>query len=81
MLGVRPDYAGLRVDPVVPSSWERFQVQRRFRGATYDIEVSNPRHVERGVTSIQVDTTAVDPLEPLPVAPAGAVVKVRVELG
>jgi cellobiose phosphorylase len=81
LLGVRPDYGGLRLDPVVPAGWAGFTVRRRFRGAEYQIAVENPRHVESGVRVIEVDGVAVDPSSPLPVAPAGATVRVRVELG
>ena len=39
ILGIRPDYAGLRVEPVLPGSWDSYRASRRFRGVTYDIEV------------------------------------------
>jgi len=39
----------------VPSSWEKFKVRRRFRRANYDIEVTNPNHVNRGISEIIVD--------------------------
>ncbi len=39
ILGVRPDYEGLRIAPVVPRDWPGFTVSRTFRGVTYDIEV------------------------------------------
>jgi cellobiose phosphorylase len=55
ILGVRADYKGLMVDPCVPSTWKAFRVTRRFRGATYDIEVSNPDRMEKGVKSLVVD--------------------------
>src|SRR5690606_1397139 len=34
ILGIRPEYDGLRVDPCIPSWLEGFTVERRFRGAT-----------------------------------------------
>ena len=39
ILGIRPDYDGLRIAPVVPKSWKGFQATRKFRGVTYQIEV------------------------------------------
>jgi len=39
ILGIRPDYAGLRIEPVLPGSWDSYRASRRFRGVTYDIEV------------------------------------------
>jgi len=39
ILGIRPEYDGLRVEPVIPLAWEGFHATRKFRGVTYDIEV------------------------------------------
>ncbi len=39
ILGIRPDYHGLIVDPVIPTDWSGFKVTRQFRGATYHITV------------------------------------------
>ncbi len=55
ILGVRPDYDGLRIDPCIPASWDGFTIQRKFRNATYRITVQNPRHVCKGVQQIDVD--------------------------
>jgi cellobiose phosphorylase len=55
ILGVRPEYDGLRVDPCIPAKWDGFGIRRRFRGATYDIRVTNPAHVCKGVRSVKVD--------------------------
>ena len=43
ILGIRPDYDALVVDPCLPKSLRRYTVTRRFRGATYEITVVN-RH-------------------------------------
>ncbi len=55
ILGVRPEFDGLQIDPCIPSAWERFGVVRRFRGADYQINVSNPQGVSKGVKSVFVD--------------------------
>jgi cellobiose phosphorylase len=55
ILGIRPQKNGLQIDPSIPADWTGFSVRRQFRGATYQIEVSNPQHVHRGVKSITVD--------------------------
>jgi cellobiose phosphorylase len=39
ILGVRPDYDGLLVDPVFPSWWRDYHVQRTFRGVQYFIDI------------------------------------------
>lgn len=55
ILGVRPEREGLRIDPVIPKAWTGFKMKRRFRNATYEIEVKNPRGASEGVKEIRVD--------------------------
>lgn len=80
ILGIRPDYDGIRIDPCVPTSCEGFSVHRRFRGADFEITVSNPGHVSKGVASLSLNGI---PLEGnlIPVCPAGSVNKVEAVLG
>ena len=70
ILGIQPDFDGLRVNPCIPGEWKSFHVTRKFRGATYEIEVSNPAGVQKGVKSITVDGAALDG-NLVPVLPAG----------
>jgi N,N'-diacetylchitobiose phosphorylase len=81
ILGIRPDWDGLVVSPCIPAAWDGFKMKRRFRGATYDITVTNPRHVESGVRALRVDGKVCDPSLPIPQADAGSEVHVEVELG
>ena len=80
ILGIRPAYGGLEIDPCVPSAWDGYEVNRRFRGADYRIKVSNPSHVSRGVKSITLNGR---PLEGnlIPVRPQGTRNTVEVTLG
>ena len=55
ILGIRPDYDGLIIDPCIPQDWKSFKVSRQFRGATYLVEVSNPHGRMKGVKEIVVD--------------------------
>ena len=55
ILGVKPAYEGLEINPCIPSAWKEYQVKRRFRGATYDITVLNPHGVCKGIRSIELD--------------------------
>ncbi len=55
ILGLRPDYDGLRLDPCIPSQWDGFRAARRFRGADYDITVENPSSLCRGVKRLRVN--------------------------
>ncbi len=59
LLGIRPEYEGLRINPCIPSSWEGFRAVRIFRGKKVNIEVRNPRGIEKGVAEISVNGTAI----------------------
>ena len=39
ILGIRPEFDGLRIAPVVPESWKEFSVTRIFRGVRYEIQI------------------------------------------
>ena len=60
ILGIKPDYDGLRIDPCLPSTAQEYSVKRKFRDAEYRIRVSNPQGVSRGVASIEVDGTPIE---------------------
>ncbi len=80
ILGVRPHYDGLLIDPCIPPQWDGFSVVREFRGVRYEITVDNPGHISKGVKRMLVDGR---PHEG-PVLPAGAPgqrLEVRVLLG
>lgn len=55
ILGIRPEYAGLRIDPCIPSDWSGFSAVRRFRGRIVHITVHNPQHVCKGVVKMTID--------------------------
>ncbi len=55
ILGVRPEYDGLRVDPCIPKAWDGFKMQRKFRGATYQLIIKNPDHVSKGVKELIIN--------------------------
>ncbi len=60
ILGVQADFDGLKIDPSIPAAWDGLSATRQFRGATYDIKVSNPNHVCKGIKSVVVDGNAID---------------------
>lgn len=55
ILGVRADYDGLIVNPVIPREWESYTVYRKFRGKDFYIEVKNPDKVSTGVKELRVN--------------------------
>jgi cellobiose phosphorylase len=55
ILGIRPEYNGIRIDPCIPAAWKGFSVRRIFRGKILDIRVENPSGVQKGVKSLTVN--------------------------
>ncbi|HLP18030.1 MAG TPA: glycosyl transferase, partial [Bacteroidota bacterium] len=55
ILGIRPDFDGLIVDPCIPTAWNEFTVTRTYRNATYVITVKNPQHISKGVKQLRLD--------------------------
>ena len=55
ILGVKPSYSGLCIDPCVPEDFGSFKLTRRYRGAVYHISVENPDHVQKGVKALLLD--------------------------
>ncbi|MCE5332145.1 MAG: glycosyl transferase [Bacteroidales bacterium] len=77
ILGIRPSYDGLQINPCIAPEWKGFSVKRQFRGATYEIEVKNPKGKMKGLSSIKIDG---NPIEGniIPLMPAGGTYKVEV---
>ncbi len=80
ILGIRPKENGLLIDPCIPQKWSGFRVRRRFRGATYNIEVKNPNEVTHGVREVVLDGRPLS--EPLiPVLADGKAHNIKVTMG
>ncbi len=60
MLGIRPQFDELLIDPCIPSDWREFKIKREWRGAIYNITVLNPESVMKGVTSIKLNGKETD---------------------
>lgn len=60
MLGIRPQYDGLLIDPCIKHDWDGFKVERRWRGMNLKIEVKNPEHICKGIEYIEVDGKRID---------------------
>jgi N,N'-diacetylchitobiose phosphorylase len=60
ILGIRPEYDGLLIDPCVPSHWDQFTVKRRFRNKLFHIRVNNPDGIEKGVVEMKVNDRLCD---------------------
>jgi len=55
ILGLRRRGQTFVIDPCIPSSWRHYTISWRFMNTTYDITVSNPDGVCRGVASTELD--------------------------
>ena len=55
ILGMRPDFYGLRIAPSIPKEWEKFEISKDFRGCHLHITVKNPGHVEAGCKKLYVN--------------------------
>ena len=60
ILGIKPDYNGLLIDPCLPTTAKEYKVRRKFRDAVYNIHVVNPNGKEKGVKRIVVDGQPVE---------------------
>jgi N,N'-diacetylchitobiose phosphorylase len=79
ILGIRLTFEGMVIDPCIPASWDRFEVTRQWRGATFCITVTNPNGVEKGVRSVILNGRA--QADPIPAQAAGSMHRVEVVMG
>ena len=60
ILGLRPDFDGIRIDPAICSDWKFFTMDKDFRGSRLHITVKNPDGKESGVTKITLNGVALE---------------------
>lgn len=60
ILGIKPSYDGLLIDPCLPSTARSYEVTRKFRGGEFHITVNNPEGNQKGVKSITVDGNTIN---------------------
>ena len=80
ILGIKPGFDGLEIDPCIPKDWDEYKVSRWYRGSTYAITVKNPDHVSKGVKKIVVDGKEIEGTT-LPVFDDGKEHTVEVTMG
>jgi cellobiose phosphorylase len=80
ILGIQPDYDGLRIDPCIPKDWKGFEVTRKFRGATYQIKVVNSSNVCKGIKKLTLNGKALAG-NIIPLQEKGSIIEIFVELG
>jgi cellobiose phosphorylase len=60
ILGIQPDYDGIRIDPCIPKDWKEYTIERFFRGDRYKIKIKNPNGKNKGVSTIILDGKELD---------------------
>lgn len=60
ILGIRPEFDGLCIDPCIPDYMKEFSVKRTFRGAEYNIHIDNPSGSQKGLKSLIVNGKSVE---------------------
>ena len=60
ILGIRPEFAGLLVDPCIPAEFKEITVTRKFRGSVYRIHITNPNGLEKGVKKLVINGETVE---------------------
>jgi cellobiose phosphorylase len=71
ILGIRPGYFGLEIDPCIPKDWKSYQVTRKFRGATYDIRINNPNGANKGIKKLTLDGEEIEGTNIIPLQAEG----------
>ncbi len=78
ILGIKPHYDGLEIDPCIPKDWSGYNISRKFRGATYNIRVKN-NGVSKGVKEISINGQKIEG-NLIPEQPSGSVNNIEVTL-
>ncbi|MDD6290441.1 MAG: N,N'-diacetylchitobiose phosphorylase [Lachnospiraceae bacterium] len=60
ILGMRPDFYGLKIAPSIPKEWDSFEIEKDFRGKHLHIEVKNPNHVQSGCRKVTINGTEIE---------------------
>jgi cellobiose phosphorylase len=55
ILGIKPTYDGIEIDPCIPETMKEYHVKRVLRDTEFDITVKNPEGRQSGVRRILVD--------------------------
>ena len=79
ILGIRPDFDGLIIDPCIPKEWKKFKIGSKFRGSIYHITIKNPQGINKGVKCLYLDGELIDGNK-IPISKDKEVHQVEVEL-
>jgi cellobiose phosphorylase len=80
ILGIRPEWGGLRIDPCLPTTWQGYKATRRFRGAIFNITVRRVADKEGRIDACKVDGRWIEG-NVVPPAASGTFVTVEALMG
>jgi cellobiose phosphorylase len=55
ILGIRPEYDGLLIDPCIPENFKGYKIIRHYQNAIYNITIENPHKKSKGIKHLIVD--------------------------
>ncbi|MGB8320034.1 MAG: N,N'-diacetylchitobiose phosphorylase [Ignavibacteriaceae bacterium] len=55
ILGIQPDYNGLRLEPCIPSGWKEIKISRRFREKDFNILIKNENGKQKGIAKLIIN--------------------------
>lgn len=80
ILGVKPQYDGLEINPCIPQNWKGFKVKRKFRGADFEIIVTNADGVCKGIKEVRLNGMLMKE-NLIPIQEKGSVNRVEISMG
>jgi cellobiose phosphorylase len=60
LLGFKKTGNTLHIDPVIPPTWDGFEITYQFGATSYQIKVNNPTHIARNVQLVKLDGKILD---------------------
>ncbi len=60
ILGIKPTYDGIEIDPCIPADLKEYKVKRILRGIEFNITVKNPNGRQKGVSRVTVDGQVIE---------------------
>nr|MCR5453259.1 N,N'-diacetylchitobiose phosphorylase [Lachnospiraceae bacterium] len=60
ILGIRPDFYGIKLSPSIPSYWREVSIDKFFRGKTLHIVIKNTSGSECGVKEMTLNGNKID---------------------
>ena len=58
ILGMRPDFYGIKIDPSIPSDWKQFEISKDYRGKKLHIVFNNPNGAQSGYKEVKLNGEA-----------------------